>query len=456
VSIVIVGAGEVGYNVARRLTREYRDITIIDKDEHKIENVSEHLDVRTIHGSGSSMAVLRKAGIDSAEILIAATDSDEVNMVSCLVAGIQSRAPKKIARIRDAEYATNSKILGPDRLGIDLVINTDEHVVRSILRILETPKATDVVDFADGKIRMASLVVEKRHPMAGKRLQDFRTVFPGFDIVIAAIYRNNRVVIPRGNDSILERDVLFVLGASATISSLFAEFEGGGAVAPVRRVMIYGGGSVGLLLAKKLEERGVGVRIVEASEERCHVLASELDRATVLKGDLLSDDILKEEHLGNMDAFVAVTSDDENNILLALLAKRMGARRVVASLNRTAYSPLAYQTGVDVIVSPTLAAINKILQYVRRGKVANVVTLPEDQAEVIEVEALDTSDLVHSPLRKLKLPRGILVGAILRAGELIIPTGDTVILPGDRVAMVVANEAIKPFEKFLSVKLEYW
>ncbi len=454
-SIIIIGAGEVGYNVAWKLSRERKDIVVIDKDETKIHRVSETLDVQAIHGSGSSMTVLRKAGIEKAEIVIAATNSDEVNMVSCLVAGAQAIVPIKIGRIRDPEYVSNMQILGKDRLDIDLIINTDQDMVASILRILETPGAMDVLDFANERIRMASFLADEGSPITGKQLTDLSNLYPEVRVIVAAIYRDNQVIVPRGKDRILEKDLVFIMGEPSTISSLLSSLNSSHN-SLLKRVMIFGGGNVGLNLAKSLEGRGVSTKIIEPSEERCEFLAAELDRTVVLKGDFTSQDLLEEEHVKEMDAFVAVTPEEEKNILISLLAKRMGAKRVVASINRTAYVPLAYQIGVDVVISPSLIAVNKILQYVRRGKIANVATLPDDQAEVIEIEALEPSDLINKPLKNLQLPKGVLVGAILRGAKLLIPNGETTILPGDKVAMVVAASAIQKLEKVVMVKLEYW
>jgi len=454
-SIIIIGAGEVGYNVARRLSRERENIVVIDKDDEKIKRVSETLDVNAIHGSGSSMAVLRKAGIEKAEIVVAATDSDEVNMVSCLVAGVQAIVPIKIARIRDSEYASNIRILGEDRLDIDLVINTDQEMVASIMRILETPGALDVVDFASERIRMASVFVEEDNTIIGKKMMDIRTLYPDLRVIIAAIYRDNHVIIPTGKDKIIKGDLLFFIGEPATISTLLAPLNCYHN-SVLKRVMIFGGDNVGLNLAKILEKKGIHPKIIEPSEERCAFLASELDKTVVLKGDFTSQELLEEENISEMDAFVAVTPDEEKNILISLLAKRMGARRVVASINRTAYLPLVYQIGVDVAISPSLIAVNKILQHIRRGKIANVATLLEDQAEVIEIEALETSDLINKRLKDLRLPKGVLVGAIFRGEELLIPNGETSVLPGDKVAMVVASSAMKQLEKMVMVKPEYW
>ncbi len=453
--IIVIGAGEVGFNVAARLSREYKDIVVIDKDEEKLESVSDLLDVRTLCGSGSSMSILRKAEIHKADILIAATDSDEVNMISCLVAGIQSKIPKKVARIRDPEYATSARLMGPDRLGIDLVINTDQEAVDSILRILETHRAKDVVDLAGGRLRIASFVAEEENPFVGKRLKELRNILMERGLIVAAILRGEQAVIPRGDDKIQLHDLVYLLGTPQAVSEVFLSFDPSNA-RPPRRVMIYGGNSLGLKVARALEGRGLQVCVVDPNEERCELLASELDNATVIKGDFTSSEIMKEEGVHKLDAFLALTSDEERNILVSLLGKRMGCKRVIALANRVGYIPLAYQTGVDVVISPSLIAINRILQYVRRGRVANVVTFPEGQAELLEVEALETSDLVATQIKNLGLPRGILVGAITRGEHVMIPTGDTQIQPGDRVVMVVASDSLKLLEKIVSVKLEYW
>ncbi len=401
------------------------------------------------------MAVLRKAGIEKAEIVVAATDSDEVNMVSCLVAGAQAIVPIKIARIKDSEYASNMLILGEDRLDIDLVINTDQEMVASIMRILETPAAVDVVDFANERIRMASVFVKEGNPIIGKHMLDLKILYPDLRVIIAAIYRDNHVIVPTGKDEIMKGDLVFIIGEPSTISTLLAPLNCYHN-SVLKRVMIFGGDSVGFNLAKMLEEKGIHPKIIEPDEERCEFLASELDKSMVLRGDFTSHELLEEENISEMDAFIAVTPDEEKNILIALFAKRMGARRVVASINRAAYLPLVYQIGVDVAISSSLIAVNKTLQHIRRGKIASVVTLLEDQAEVIEIEALETSDLINKRLKDLHLPKGVLVGAIFRGEELVVPNGETVIVPGDKVAMVVASAAMKKVEKMVMVKPEYW
>jgi len=253
----------------------------------------------------------------------------------------------------------------------------------------------------------------------------------------------------------MKGDLVFIIGEPATIATLLAPLNCYHN-SVLKRVMIFGGDSVGFNLAKQLEGKGIHPKIIEPDEERCEFLASELDKSMVLRGDFTSQELLEEENIREMDAFVAVTPEEEKNILIALFAKRMGARRVVASINRAAYLPLVYQIGVDVAISSSLIAVNKTLQHIRKGKIANVVSLLEDQAEVIEIEALETSDLINKRLKDLRLPKGVLVGAIFRGEELVVPDGETVIVPGDKVAMVVASDAMKQVEKMVMVKPEYW
>ena len=454
-SIIVIGAGEVGYNVARKLSQERKEIVVIDKDEEKVERISETLDVQTVHGSGSSISVLKRAGIEEASIVIAVTDSDEVNMISCLVAGVQAIVPVKIARIRDPEYAANERILGKDKLDIDLVINTDQETVDYLMRILKVPGARDVVEFASGRIMVVGILVDEKSPLKGKALQELGKEYPR-EVIVAAIYREGVVTVPRGKDRILEGDLVYLLGEREALLELLSSFTGQPVALP-QRVMILGGGNVALLLAKALEAEGISPKIVEPDEERCQFLASELDKTIVLKWDLEPyEELMEEEHVRDMDVFMALSEDEERNILFALLAKTMGAKRVIAAVHRISLIPMAYRTGVDVVVSPSLLAVNRILQYIRKGKVLNVAVLPEEQAEVIETVAMETSDLVKKPLKDLRLPPGTLVGAILRGDEVLIPRGDTQIQPGDKVTLVISSASLPQLEKFLMVKLEYW
>jgi trk system potassium uptake protein TrkA len=453
-SIIIIGAGEVGYHLAYRLSQEKKDVVIIDRDLDKIRRVQNTLDVQAIHGSGGSLSLLRQAGISEASMVIAVTNSDEVNMISCLVAGVQDRIPKKIARVRDPDYSSLFPLFDKEHLDIDLVINPDHEVVGMILKLMEVPGAIEVVDFADGKVRMVGLPLLLESPMAGKTLAEISRMYPQSGIIIVAVQKGDRVFIPKGKDVIAANDLLFMVMAR---DKMREALESSGHKRPsIKRVMILGGTLIGQDLARNLEERDIQVKIVEQNENRCLEIAEKCNRAVVLRGDATYQDILLEENVSQMDTFIAVTEDEETNVMISLLAKKMGVRRVITLVNKVGYSPLVHSIGIDVVVSPRLAAVNKIMQFLRRGKILSISSLPEENAEAFEAVALETSDIVGRPLREMEFHKDAIVGAIVRDGGVIIPNGSTVIQPGDRVMIFALSSAIKEVEKALTVKLEYW
>lgn len=453
-SIIIIGAGEVGYHLAHRLSQEKKDVVIIDRDLDKIRRVQNTLDVQAIHGSGGSLSLLRQAGISEASMVIAVTNSDEVNMISCLVAGVQDRIPKKIARVRDPDYSSLFPLFDKEHLDIDLVINPDHEVVGMILKLMEVPGAIEVVDFADGKVRMVGLPLLLESPMAGKTLAEISRMYPQSGIIIVAVQKGDRVFIPKGKDVIAANDLLFMVMAR---DKMREALESSGHKRPsIKRVMILGGTLIGQDLARNLEERDIQVKIVEQNENRCLEIAEKCNRAVVLRGDATYQDILLEENVSQMDTFIAVTEDEETNVMISLLAKKMGVRRVITLVNKVGYSPLVHSIGIDVVVSPRLAAVNKIMQFLRRGKILSISSLPEENAEAFEAVALETSDIVGRPLREMEFHKDAIVGAIVRDGGVIIPNGSTVIQPGDRVMIFALSSAIKEVEKALMVKLEYW
>jgi trk system potassium uptake protein TrkA len=453
-SIIIIGAGEVGYHLAQRLSREKKDVVVIDRDLEKIRRVQNTLDVQAVHGSGGSISLLRQAGISEASMLIAVTNSDEVNMISCLVAGVQDKIPKKIARVRDPEYSALFPLFDKEHLDIDLVINPDHEVVDMILNLMEVPGAVDVAHFADGKVRMVGLPVISESPMVGKSLAEIAALYPRSGILIVAVQKGERVFIPKGHDVITANDLLFmVMARDKTREALESS---GHRRPPIRRIMILGGSLIGMDLAENLEKRDFQVKIIEQNEDRCRQIAERCDRALVLRGDATYQDLLIEENVAEMDTFIAVTEDEETNVMISLLAKKLGARRVITLVNKVGYSPLVHSIGVDVVVSPRLVAVNKIMQFLRRGKILSISSLPEENAEAFEAVALETSDIVGRPLRELKFPKDAIMGAIVRGPEVLIPNGSTVIQPGDRVMIFALTSAIKDVEKALTVKLEYW
>ncbi len=454
VSIIIIGAGEVGYHLASRLSKENQDVVIIDRDLEKIRRVQNTLDVQAIHGNGSSISVLRQAGISDASMIIAVTNSDEVNMISCLVAGVQDRVPKKIARVRDPAYAGLFPLFDKEHLDIDLVINPDHEVVEMIHKLMEVPGAVEVADFGEGKVRMVGLPLLPGSPLAGKSLAELSKLYPQSGVLIVAVQKGEKVFIPRGPDVLEANDLLFVVMERDRTQEALDSF--GKRRPSIKRVMILGGTLIGVELASQLEKMGIQVKIVEQNEARCQEIAEKCTRALVLRGDATYQDLLLEENVAEMDTFIAVTEDEETNVMISLLAKKMGVRRVMTLVNKVGYSPLVHSIGVDVVISPRLAAVNKIIKFIRRGKILSISALPGENAEFFEAVAMETSDIVGRPLRDLQFPQDAIVGALVRGQEVIIPSGSTVIQPGDRVMIFALTSAVKDVEKILMVKLEYW
>jgi trk system potassium uptake protein TrkA len=453
-NLIIVGAGEVGYHLASRLSQERMNIVVIEKDEEKAQRVIDTLDVQTIHGSGSSLKTLQQAGIEDADMLVAVTDSDEVNMISCLVASAQSKVPTKIARIRNPEYAQSSGIMGESCLSIDLAINPEQELVSALSRLVDIPDATDVVEFAEGKVRITGLKVDPHSHVTGKRLRDLTKENEKHDIIITALFRGDKVIIPRGDDFIRENDIVYAVTESKKITTVTNYFKEKSE--KIQRIMILGGGDVGVELAQSLEKKDIKTKLIEHDEQKCEEIADKLEKTIVLRGDGTDQELLEEENIKGTDVFIAVSENEQTNILVSLLAKRLGAKKVIALINNLSYTSLVSNIGVDNVISPHLSAISRILQFIRKGKVLSVASFHKENAEAIEVIALETSDLVNKPLRDIKFPKGAIIGAVVRNSDIIIPTGDTVILPGDRVIIFSLTSAIPSVEKTLMVKMEYW
>ncbi|MBW2182968.1 MAG: Trk system potassium transporter TrkA [Deltaproteobacteria bacterium] len=453
-NFIIAGAGEVGYHLASRLSQEKMDVVVIEKDEGKVKHVIDTLDVQTIHGSGSSVEILKQAGIEDADMLIAVTDSDEVNMISCLVASAQTKVPIKIARIRNPEYAQDIGILGEKNLNIDLTINPEQEMVRTISRLVEIPDATDVVEFAEGRVRITGIKVDPNSYVIGKKLKNLDKENEKHDIIIAAIFRDDKVIIPRGDDIIQENDLVYAVTEASkilTITNYFKEKE-----RHTQRVMILGGGEIAVELAQRFEKKNIKTKIIEHNEQRCLEIAEKLEKTIVLRGDGTDRELLEEENIKDVDVFITISESEQTNILVSLLAKRLGAKKVISLINNLTYTSLVSNIGVDVVISPHLSAISRILQFIRKGKVLSVASFHKENAEAIEIVALETSDLVNKPLRDIKFPRGAIIGAVVRDKEIIIPTGDTLILPDDRVIIFTLTSAIPSVEKTLTVKMDYW
>ncbi len=452
--VIVIGAGVVGYTIAKKLSIEGHDITLIEKDEAKIREVRETLDVRIVQGSGSSPEILINAGIEKVDMVIAVTDSDEVNMVACLIAGTQSRVPKKVARIRNREYINYPKVFGKDYLSLDLNINPEKVAAERIFKTVQVPGALEVEEFADGRVMLVGAKLAPQSILAGKSMEEIKELHPNEKILIVAAYRGSETLIPHGSTRFEAGDLLFGItepdGADRLLHIFGSGEQKGG------RVFIVGGGGIGFYLAEMLEAAGYQPKMIEKDEDRCLFLAEHLKKTIVLKGDGTDQDLLKEENIAGVNTFIAATSDEEANILSSLVAKRLGAGRCISIISKPEYLSMVSTIGIDVAVSPRLSSVSGILQFVRRGKVLSVTTLLEERVEALETIAMETSDIVNKPLREIKFPKGALIGAVIRENDVILPDGYTVINPGDKVVIFTQRQTIPKVEKALMVKPEFF
>ena len=452
--VIIVGAGEVGFHIASHLALEKKDVVVVDKDVDAIRRVSDNIDVQILNGSGSSPVVLEEAGIKEAEILLAVTDSDETNLVACLVANLISPSTKKLARIRNADYDEYHDTFRDYAPHIDTVINPEIEVVKTIDRLMSVPGAVEVDEFADGRVKFIGIRLEKSARLVGLRLSEISAKTGKQSPLIAAVIRDEELIIPRGNDKLMAGDLIYFISAEDKFSESLAVFDKH--VQPIDRVLIVGGGQIGLRLATLLEENSVHTKIIEKDFDRCVELAERLNKTTVLHGDGSDQGLLSEENIQDMNVVITVTNDEETNVLTSLLAKKMGAQKTITRISKFSYFPLMSIIGLEQVVSPRLSAVNTILQHIRRGKVLAAKAIKNEQAEVMEAVALETSDIVGKPIKRISIPKGALITGIIRNDDVIIPSGESIIQPGDRIIIFSRREDIPKIEKILAVKLEYF
>lgn len=456
--VIVCGAGQVGTNIARYLATENNNVTIIDQEANLVRRLSETLDVQAVVGHASSPPVLEAAGAADADLIIAVTYSDEVNMVACQVAHSLFSVPTKIARIRNQAYLDPiwSDLFSRDNMPIDVIISPEIEVARAISRRMQVPGAFDMIPLGDGLLRVIGVICREDCPIIDTPLRQLTALFPDLNIRILAIVRNDRAIIPAADDQMLAGDEVYFVAETTHVARAMATF--GYEEPEARRIVIVGGGNIGLTLAETLEERhpGVSVRLIESGQERAEFIAQRLDRTMVLHGSGLDPELLEEANVQSSEVMVAVTNDDETNILASLLAKRYGSQRVITLLNKNTYHPLITTLGIDAVVSPRSITASTILQHVRRGRIRSVHSLRDGFAEVIEAEALETSSLINTPIRDIKLPPDVIIGAVVRAGEVIIARPDTVIKPQDRVILLAAAAVVKKIEKMFAVRLEFF
>jgi trk system potassium uptake protein TrkA len=446
-NVVIVGAGEVGFHIADRFSREGHDVTIIEQDPGRGADLKSKVNALVVRGSGASLESLEEAQIEGADLFLAVTDQDEVNLISCLLASEQN-VSTMVARVKNAEYTGKTWRKNAERLGIDLLINTNTVVADEICNVVSYPAATEVAEFADGQVVFLGYPVKPESPLAGITLRELGDLRGMYRLVVTAIQRGRETLVPRGDDQINEGDVLYFVCRKAELPAVNYLF--GFEKRQTKNIFIVGGGLVGASVAKTLAKWKFRVKILDRHLDRCERLAEELDNVVVLHADAIDLHTLKEEGIEEGDVYIAVTEQDETNILCSLLAKSHGVKRSIALVNHPDFVTLAASIGVDVCVSPRLATAGAILKYVRRGEVLRMAMVEQCEAEVAEIGLHEGNPILNRPLHELQVPRGAIVGAVLRGEEVIIPGGDDHFEAGDHVIVFALPDSIVPVEKFFA------
>ncbi len=455
-NVLILGAGEVGFSIAQRLASENCNVVVVDRDAQLLKRVADSLDVKTVCGHASLPSVLAQANAANADLLIAATTNDELNMMACQVAHSLFKVPTKLARVRESEYVEHEKLCGRDDLPIDLIISPEREAAKAIVQRFQVSSAADAQEFAGGKTSLVGLRIPPKSALAGISLKETSEAINGIPVMVVAHEHNQTWHVPKGDAVLLAGDTIYVAMAKINTDAFMVAAGLEISEAGTKHVMMVGGGHIGFLVAQHLEALNVAVKIIEFNEERAQWLAEHLSKTTVIHGDAMDRKLLEEENISEMEDFLALTNDDETNILVSLIAKKYKVPHIVTLVNRSIYADLISQIGLDVTVSPRLTTVSSVLSYIRKGRILSMSSLGDGSIEVLEAEALETSKILNTPLRKLNLPEETVVGAILRDGEVVIPDGGTEILAHDHVMMVARSSSVVETEKLFEVHLEFF
>ena len=456
--VIICGAGQVGYGIAERLASEANDVSVIDNSPALVNAIRDTLDVRGFVGHGSHPDVLAQAGADQADMIVAVTLYDEVNMIACQVAHSMFQVPTKVARVRAQSYLAPhwSDLFSRNHMPIDVIISPEVEVGEMVMRRLSFPGAVEAIPFIDDKVVLLGITCDDDCPIIETPLKQLTELFPDLGAVVVGIVREGNLFVPTSTDAMYEQDLVYVVTPQNQVKRTLSIF--GHEEPEVNRVVIAGGGNIGLYVANSLESRqkSAKIKIIEQSRERAIDIAEKLRRTVVLHGSALSQEILREADAQEADTLVALTNDDKVNILSCVMAKKLGTRRNLSLLNETTYPVFAGALGIDAHVNPRAVTISKILRHVRRGRIRGVHSMQNGKAEVIEAEALETSSLVGKPLESLELPNGIRIGAVYRDGKVFLPTGDTRIQAHDRVVIFALASSVRQVEQMFRVSLEFF
>ncbi len=454
--VVICGGGQVGYHLAKYLSEDSNDVTVIDISPEVIRHLTETIDVRGVLGSASHPEVLEEAGAGEAEMIIAVTQQDEINMVACQVAYSLFKTPTKIARIRDQSYLNPqwASLFAQEHMPVDFIISPEMEVAKSIERTLRIPGAFEAFSLAGGAAKAVGIRAKEGMPILRTPLKHLKTLFPELEISIVGLIRSDELLFPDGDTLILPGDIVYFIVPTSDIPLALKAFSF--SEQPVQRVLILGSGGIGLRLADLLAstKNEVDVLIIEKDRNRANFVAREAANAIVLHGDALDSDILNEAGADRVDTVISITNDDKVNVLSALLAKSLGAKRAISLVTEMAYASLMFPLGIDALVSPQAITVASILQYVRRGRVKMVYAIQDGKGEIFDMEVVATSVLIGRELKEAKLPKSAFVAALVRHDKVILmPKESLVIDVGDRFLMMVAPESIKSIEKTFSARV---
>lgn len=455
--IIILGGGQVGGTLAENLASEANDITVVDNDQDRLRELQDRLDIRTILGEASFPNILERAGANDAEMLIAVTNSDEINMLACQIAYVLHRTPMKIARVRATNYMQESSLFSNEGLPIDVIISPEQVVTNYIKRLLEHPGALQVLDFADSKVQLVAVKAYYGGPLVGQELRYLKQHMPNVDTRVAAIFRRDHPIIPEGSTVIEVDDEVFFIAAKNNIRAVMSELRR--LEHNYKRIIIAGGGHIGERLAAAAEHR-YQTKIIERNADRCQALSERLSRTIILQGNASDQELLLEVNIEDTDVFIALTNDDEANIMSSMLAKRLGARKVMTLINNPAYVDLVQGGEIDIAISPQQATIGSLLAHVRRGDVVSVHSLRRGAAEAIEAIAhgdTRSSKVVGRAIGDIDLPEGATIGAIVRADQVLIAHDDVVVQADDHVILfLVDKKRIRDVERLFQVGISFF
>lgn len=444
--IIILGAGEVGYTLAKILGYEKHDVALVERNQDRLERAKNNLDIKVIEGSASSYHILEEAGIKSADMLVAVTNNDEVNLVACLIAG-KYQVAKKIARVKNREFVREASPLNAKALDIDLIIHPESEIAAAVVKLLKQTAATDIVEFEDGRLIMIGIKLDNKCQILEQSLAQVSESYSELAFRTVAIQRKDRTIIPHGSDIFMNGDRVYVTSKRDSLPEIL-KLTGKENVT-MENVMILGGGQTGAEIARSLEDE-LNVKIIESNVDKTEILADQLEKSLVIRGDGRDLNLLALEGIVDMDAFISVTGDDETNIISCLMAKHLKVPRIISLINKSDYTAIIPTIGIDAYVSKHFVTVDNILKFIRKGSIVSVASIPGIAAEVIEFQTHKDANICKKQLKNMHLPKGAILGAVVRDDEIFIPVGSTQIQEGDRVVAIALPPAIHEVEKLFN------